>query len=512
MGEMQAVVPGFSGPQAAIKKRVRRLPPAARGVSARVPRELLHSERSYARTVRRRKRKAVASSATSLSMEQLLVQRATMGQSPAEMARIAELGYDGYLNYQLNYERIDDSELEGLIEAAFPSLSLDAADIFRQYRSDPGIPAFQLIAASLYRAIYSQRQLYERMVIFWTDHLNIHLFSDLSPFLKPVDDREVIRKHALGKFPDLLSASAHSAAMLIYLTNDSNVKGYPNENYARELMELHSLGVDNGYTQEDVREVARCFTGWMMAMSDGVYAGDFFFNAAQHDQRPKKVLGRKITAGGIRDGEQVLEILGRSRRTAEFISRKMLVYFWGYEPRKRDVKRIAAVYNRTGGDIKAMLRQILSKKRMKKATPKLKRPFHLITSAARALQADVGRPTQMLDALFQAGHLPFDWEPPDGYPDSESFWSGYILPRWNWAATFLGAGPAGGVSVDLPFIDPSLSPNRVMAAIKAQLFNGALSAGTEAGLLDFLKAGKLDKSRIHDAIGLAVASPDFQEY
>ncbi len=509
----ESAAPGFSGPGARLLRRPGRLPSAARAARARIPRHLIAAERELAARAGRRRLKRVASAAGALSAEQRLVQRVTLGQTPAEMARIARLGYEGYLEHQLDHEAIDDGELESALAAAFPTLGMSAAELFARYRESQGVPAFQLIAAAVYRALYSPRQLYERMVVFWTDHFNIHLFSAGQPLLKPVDDRRVIRRHALGKFPDLLSASAHSPAMLVYLTNDSNVKGAPNENYARELMELHTVGADNGYTQKDVREVARCFTGWGIAGARSARPGEFEFDPSRHDEGTKRVMGQTISEGGIRDGERVLEILYRSRRTAKFLARKLLVYFWRYEPRRRDVNRVAAAYMRSGGDIKAMLRVILKKGRMGRARPKLKRPFHLSISALRGLFAELRSPGHLLEHLYAAGHLPFNWPPPNGYPDSEGFWSGFVLPRWNWAATFLDKRSGGGVDLDLAWIDPALGADRIVDGINDHLFNGALSPETEAGLLEFLRAGKkLDTSRIHDAIGLAIASPDFQEY
>ena len=168
---------------------------------------------------------------------------------------------------------------------------------------------------------------------------------------------------------------------------------------------------------------------------------------------------------------------------------------------------------KTGGDIRAMLRQVLKRSRMARARPKLKRPFHLMTSALRGLFGDLNNPTHGFDFLFEAGHLPFDWGPPNGYPDSERFWSGFVLPRWNWAATFLDKQAGGGVDIDLPWVDASLGAPKIVDGIDSYLFNGAMTAATKGRLLEFLRSGKkIDKNKIHDAIGLAVASPDFQEY
>ncbi len=257
-------------------------------------------------------------------VERRLVRRATMGATVSDLERLSELGYDGWLAEQLDYESLDDAGLESVLGDAFPTINLSSQQILERYVGDPGTPIFHLINARLYRAIYSRRQLFERMVTFWSDHFHTALFSDAGYLLKPVDQREVIRRHALGSFRELLHASARSPAMLVYLTNDSNVKGHPNENYARELMELHTMGADQGYTQRDVIEVARCFTGWTLRGPGSGQFGEFFFDAASHDDGEKTVLGQVIPAGGgIEDGERVLDILAGHFRTSRFIAEKL---------------------------------------------------------------------------------------------------------------------------------------------------------------------------------------------
>jgi hypothetical protein len=450
---------------------------------------------------------------TKILRNQRLVQRATMGWTWGEQQLVDQLGYKGWLDRQLAHESIDDGGLEAALAGALPSLAMSPAEILRNYEGDPGQPLIELILAAIYRALYSPRQLFERMVIFWTDHFNIHIFSDLAFFLKPTDDREVVRAHALGSFPALLSASAHSPAMLSYLTNDSNVKGAPNENYARELMELHTLGAGRGYTETDVKEVARCFTGWVFrGPPAGDDAGRFFFNAGEHDDGEKRVLGRVIPAGGgVEDGERVIEILAGHPNTARFIAEKMLRHFWRYQPKPSAINGVANVYTSTGGDIKAMLRAVLQKDRVAASRPKLKRPLHLMVSAMRALGAQLESPGYLTEQLLLTGHLPFDWAPPDGYPDSEGYWSGLVLPRWNFASTFL-ARERSGIRTDLSLFDPSFSANRLVATMDVVLFNGTMSETTAAELTAFLEAGKINRHRIRDALGLAVASPQFQEY
>ncbi len=197
-----------------------------------------------------------------VSPEQRLIQRLSLGWNLAERQLIGQLGYEAYLERQLDYEAIDDSFLEQPLVEALPTLSMSPAQLLQSYIGEPSVPVVELLLATLYRSLYSPRLLFDRMVIFWSDHFNIDLFGEAGFLLKPTDDREVVRRYALSSFPELLWASAHSPAMLSYLTNDTNDQDHPNENYARELMELHTMGADRGYTEQDVKEVARCFTGW----------------------------------------------------------------------------------------------------------------------------------------------------------------------------------------------------------------------------------------------------------
>ena len=186
-----------------------------------------------------------------------LVRRVTLGVTPEEVARAQQLGWQGYLNYQLNYTRINDEDVEATIAQQWPLMSQTSTDLFS---ADAGQVQKQLRESTLYRSAFSRRQLYQRMVELWADHFNQDL--DKVGYLLVADQRDVIRTHALGKFPDLLKASAHSASMLVYLDQNSSRKGAPNQNYAREIMELHTLGVDGGYTQDDVAELSRVLTGW----------------------------------------------------------------------------------------------------------------------------------------------------------------------------------------------------------------------------------------------------------
>lgn len=442
-----------------------------------------------------------------------LVERVTYGWSLAEQQEIERLGHRAYLERQLHPEEIDDGGLDDALEAALPSLAMTPGRRLVTYFETPEVPFFELQLATLYRAVYSPRQLFERLAMLWTDHFNIHIFSDFGIWLKPTDDREVVRRHALGRFPDLLRASAHSPAMLDYLTNDSNVRGHPNENYSRELMELHTLGVDGGFTQQDVREVARCFTGWSFRpYQAGLRFGEYVFRSADHDYGAKVVLGTALPAGrGQADGETVIDLLAGHPSTARFIAGKLLGWVWGYQPDERTVERLAGIYATTGGDLRAMLRFALSWHRVAGASGKLKRPFHLLVSAARALFAELANPFGLLEGMLAAGQLPFNWAPPNGYPDAEGYWSGFVLPRWNAAGTLVGRQGAP-LALDLPALDPSLPVPQLVGVLDALLAGGTLSDSTRGALAAYLAGGPRTPQRLAEAVGLAVASPEFQGY
>ena len=312
-----------------------------------------------------------------------LLNRAGFGPAPGDIASVAAQGTVAYVKSQLAAPTDDDAEEMGLKLrlANIEVLSGDPYDL-----NDLGDSEIlrQLSQATLLRAIYSPYQLRERMVDFWSNHFNLYARKrisggDLSPvFVQSLvgrDSLSVIRQHALGHFPTMLKASARSPAMLTYLDNQKNRKGVANENYAREIMELHTLGIGGGYTQKDVQEVARCLTGW--GIEDGFMRNreSFAYDKNQHDDGEKIVLGHRIpSGGGESDGDTVLEILARHPSTAKFIAKKMVNYLYGAEDAGL-IAETAAVYSKTDGDISAMVSHLLLSEKMADAPPILKRPF-----------------------------------------------------------------------------------------------------------------------------------------
>lgn len=438
-----------------------------------------------------------------------LVKRITMGINPSEIALANSLGYTAYLEHHLNHTAISDTALQTRI-APLSTLPMTYQQML--VLNNPGLVANELTEALIVRAQLSNRQLFERMVEFWTDHFNILIQGGNMPLYKSIDDRNVIRANALGTFPALLSASAHSPAMLIYLDNNVSVAGNPNENYARELMELHSLGVTGGYTQQDVEEVARCFTGWTVySNNQGALSGTFRYLNTVHDQGQKTVLGQIIPAnGGMQDAVTVLNILAAHPSTASFISGKLCNWLLGPSTPQGVINSVVSAYTSTGGDIKAMIRAALAPNHLHDSEPKYRRPFHLFTAAMRAIPTTIGSTSALRTQLASAGHLPYNWATPDGYPDSFSYWSGLILPRWNFGASLLNGNISGAVANAATFFAGLTTADQMADRINQQMFAGELTQTERNRLRDYLLPNTPSLTRQREALGLAVAAPSFQ--
>ena len=439
-----------------------------------------------------------------------LVRRVTNGVTEEEYARAKSMGFARYLEYQLKPSSIDDSAVDNIIATRFPNLALDGTGLYQQ---DQNALWNQLQEATLYRAAFSKRQLYERMVHFWTDHFCI--FYPKVNYLKLLDDRLVIRQHALGKFPDLLRASAHSPAMLEYLDNTRSRGRNVNQNYARELMELHTLGVDGGYTQTDVEEVTRCLTGWTIQGR-----GEFRFDPAGHDFTAKTVLGQTIPAmatsagaAAIQDGETVLNILLAHPSTAKFISKKMIRWLLQYDPPQALIDKVAATFARTSGDIPSMIRDILTPANLLAAPFKYRQPYQLVAATLRAtapstvltLSAISGNQMRVL------GQTLFNWEDPDGYPDYVDWWAGTILLRWNYCG-FLTGLATGNIVVDVAPLMAVNTPDAIAGMIGRRAFAGEMPLPLRQQIVAHLTAAPITTARVREAFALALSSNYFQWY
>ena len=449
-----------------------------------------------------------------------LLKRISHGFNQAELNRAVAMGYDAYLEEQLDHLAIDDSDMAPRL-ANFPTLGMSPLDLINTYSADNYIPFYDLKGATLVRAVHSKRQLFERMCAFWSDHFSIDHQKDPEWAFKPQDDLNVTRQYALSSFPEILSASAHSAAMMFYLDNWLNFVGAPQENYARELMELHTLGVGGGYTEQDVKEVARAFTGWSLEFD--VLSPNYLnykFQVTLHDPSAGVVLGQNIPAGSLQQaGEQVLGILASHPSTARFIATKLTRWLLSENPPKQVIDAVTQTYLATGGDIKSMIRVILAENNVRYAAspyrPKFKRPFNFVTSLLRGLDAEVFDPTVMVFFLAQMGHSPFDWSPPNGYPDSVNVWGKSLLPRWGVASSVLG-NFVPGIQVSLADVNALLGDFNqpgLAKRISDRILGQSLDREDIQAVEQFLSArSPLVWPEVYEAIGFAASCPGNQWY
>lgn len=448
-----------------------------------------------------------------------VLNRITFGPRPGQVEAVKSMGIEAYIEQQLAYTKIDDSDSEKRL-GNYATLDMTVTELLALGKLER--QAIQeLDSATVLRAIYSPRQLFEVMAGFWSEHFSIWHYKEQDKYLKSADDRDVVRKYALGKFRDILGASAKSPAMLIYLDNAQSNKKHPNENYAREVMELHTITIGN-YTEQDVKEVARCFTGWTIQGRNGDNPGTFMFNPKLHDDGEKTVLGQKIPAGGgIKDGEMVLNLLAAHPKTAELIANKLARRFIADTPPDNVVAAAAQAFLKSGGDIPTVLRVIFAAPEFLNAPPKYKRPFEYLISLFRALdvQIDDLKPG-VLGVLDSMGHLPFNHITPDGYSDFAINWQGNMLLRWN-AAINTVYNKMPGVKVDLNALarnqNLNIEPNAVVNYF-AQLLYGRPMTKTESdALLGFMNNGgtpnlttDAGRKRVNDTLALMFAAPAFQ--
>jgi uncharacterized protein (DUF1800 family) len=497
-----------------------------------------------------------------------VLSRLTYGPRPGDVERVRTLGLRTWVDQQLRPQAIDDSATERAL-AELTTLRMPIAELLREYpRPDPKLRAqiaggemsrqemmerypvekrpariaVELQAAKVVRAVTSERQLEELMVEFWFNHFNVFAGKGDVRWYVSAYEREAIRPYAMGRFPDLVRATAHHPAMLFYLDNWLSAKpnfivpvgpnrgrrAGLNENYARELMELHTLGVDGGYTQKDVTEVARAFTGWTIDRPQT--DGHFIFRPLMHDTGEKIVLGQRIPAGGGRDdGERVIEILTRHPATARFIATKLVRRFVSDTPPPALVARVAGSYMSTDGDIPAMLRTIFESPEFSSEDAyraKIKKPFEFVASAVRALGGTTDAQGGMALARVSAeiGEPLYQAQPPTGYADRGEVWvnAGALLARMNFALG-LASGRYPNVSVELPSLvagaDPS-APATVLDRLLVAIVADQAGPETRAVLAAHLKEPQITRLSPDDRgpantdvaklAALVIGSPEFQ--
>jgi uncharacterized protein (DUF1800 family) len=374
-----------------------------------------------------------------------------------------------------------------------------------------------LTEGKLLRAIYSDRQLEEVLTDFWFNHFNVYLNKGADRYMVTSYERDVIRPHVLGKFKDLLLATAQSPAMLFYLDNWQSAapgmmrpfappkqrKAGLNENYGRELMELHTLGVDGGYTQQDVTEVARCFTGWTIRQPQ--QGGGFFFNPRTHDRGEKHVLGVTIPAGGgMEDGLKVLDILAKNPSTARFISKSLAIRFISDNPPDELIDRMAATFTKTDGDLREVMRTMLTSDEFWAAAnfrSKMKSPLEMVVSAVRAVKGDVENARQMSTLMNTLGEPLYLKIEPTGYTNRGADWlnSASLLARMNFANS-LAQGKVAGVKVDLTQFSGDAT----------QIEHNILLTDASAALQSAIDSGMGTEIAGTRVAGLTLGSPDFQ--
>ena len=434
----------------------------------------------------------------------------------------------------------------------------------------------ELSMAKMTRAVYSERQLKEVMVDFWYNHFNVFAAKGADRWLITEYERDAIRPHAMGKFRDLLEATAKSPAMLFFLDNwlsadpvawqrlqaqmeerramremragpfggarfpsgpppnadpnDPNGGAKPkqqrglNENYGRELMELHTLGVDGGYTQDDVINVAKAFTGWSIRQPRR--DPEFFFEERLHDTSVKTVLGHTIKAGGMRDGEEVLDILARDPHTAHHISEELAQRFVSDAPPPALVDRMAQTFLKTDGDIREVLRtMIYSPEFWSKDAyqTKIKTPFELVASATRAVGAQVDVPLALVQWTSRIGQPLYQCEPPTGYSDKADAWvnTGALLSRMNFSLA-LTASRIRGAQVDIDSLfggETGVDPKATLSRAIDVILGGDASPETRATLEKQMEDPQILQATLDDKVkdvnvsmiaGLVLGSPEFQ--
>lgn len=549
--------------------------------------------------------------------------RLAYGPRPGDVQHVEQMGLEKWIDQQLDPDSIDDSALDKRLEK-YPTLRMSSQRLLQEFpppalaakkagetkdeykqemqekRRDamsdvaetgnenvdkaqeqlakvqgPGRIVAELSMAKIDRAVYSNRQLEAVMEDFWFNHFNVFAGKGADRWMLTSYVRDTIRPHAMGKFQDLLIATAKSPAMLFFLDNWLSVDPvafkqhqqevamrraryqgmfgggfapfrFPqpgggltgaqggqrpqqqdrglNENYGREVMELHTVGVDAGYTQQDVIEMAECLTGW--TVRDPRRDPEFVFKPEFHAEGKKIVMGRTFNYGGEKDGEEALKMLANDRRTAKFISTEIARHFVSDTPPPALVDRMTKSYEATGGDIRSVLRTMIYSPEFwsKEAyRAKVKTPFELVASTARALDADVTVSLPLVGWIGRMGEPLFQCQPPTGYSDKATTWvnTGALLNRLNFALGF-ATDHMAGANVDLADMfgeDASKDPETALSRSLDLFLDGQVDPTTRQTLEARLNDPQILQARLDDPVkqvnegllsGLVLGTPEFQ--
>ena len=532
--------------------------------------------------------------------------RLAYGPRPGDVERVEQMGLEKWIDLQLHPERIDDGALDARLQQ-YPAIRMSTEELLSRYprpnqqaqqqgqtrqqfqqqrrqqqgqgqgdaqdaKNRPQEIVLELSQAKMTRAIYSERQLQEVMADFWFNHFNVFVGKGPERWFLPSYERDVIRPHTLGKFRDLLYATAKSPAMLFYLDNwlsvdpvafeehaaelqarrqrfqrlfggdpnalmmrqnpnnpaagqgQQNQRRGLNENYGRELMELHTLGVDGGYTQHDVTQAALALTGWTMTAPRR--DPEFHFDVRFHGSQPKVILGQTFRSGGMKDGEQLLDMLAQHPSTAKFISTKLARRFVSDNPPPELVSRMAETFEKSNGDMREVLKtMIYSPEFWSRAAyrAKIKTPSELVVSALRATGAEMAEAMPAVRWSAQIGEPLYGCQPPTGYKDTADAWvnSGALLNRMNFSI-LLATGRMRDTKVDLGGLlgvaDPK-EPDSVLNRAVAVFLGGQMSKQSRAVLEMQLDDPQVLQAMFDDPVknvdagmiaGLVLGSPEFQ--
>lgn len=438
-----------------------------------------------------------------------LLNRAAFGARPGEAEAVANEGLFAWLDRQLAFEQLDDSACR-LRARRFESVQVEAGTAY-EFKRD--VVRSELTRHTLLRAVYSERL----MVSFFSDHVNIDLDKGDCLFFKPADDRSVIRPHALGRFHELIRASVTSPAMLLYLDGSSNVGGrpglVPNENHARELLELHTLGVDGGYSQRDVSEAARCLTGWRVKTA-GLRRGSVHFDPSLHDDGPKQVLGASIPSGqGAGDVDSLVAIACGHPSTARHLATKLARRFVSDHPEPSLVDSLARAFTDTKGDLRAILRTLFTSPEFAASRgQKLKTPFRLVVSSLRAVGADTHAHPPLVEFLGRMGQALFEYPTPDGYPQHDDAQAASLLWRWSFA-TALAHQQIPTVTAPLAELESAfIAANGARLSSAERWATHLLGRAPSPALRERLEASQraFGSFELPATVGLLLASPEFQ--
>jgi uncharacterized protein (DUF1800 family) len=515
-----------------------------------------------------------------------LLHRFAWGPTPGQVDAVASRGALAWLDEQLAVPSVDDPRLASTLRERFPVLTKSPADMVALFtlaqqqlaaaarlRPEPGTPppagtqprtalnlrsdlralTLEVPQVMVVRAVESEHQVAEVLADFWFNHFNVFAGKGLvRPYLQSYVE-EVIRRHALGRFEDLLVATAMHPAMLFYLDNAQSVaegarppnlerlqriqrqnqrpgqaaradslqramaQRIPtgiNENYARELLELHTLGVDGGYTQRDIEDVARIFTGWSI-QRPGQGVG-FVFNAWAHDRGAKSVLGEAFPAGrGEDEGVRLLRWLAIHPATMHHVSAKLCARFVADSPPDGCVDDAVRAWRQSNGDIRAVVRAIGHSPDFwapRNFGSKIKSPLEFVVSAVRALGGSVGQGPTLSQAVARLGQPIYGQAAPTGYPETQEDWvnSGALLNRMNLAMTLASGRLAGGGAAGAPLGGGEGGAEAVVEAINRGVFHGRLSETTRSVILTELADLQDPRQLRATALGLALGGPDFQ--